>query len=125
MSKNTRSKSLSNEELTRIRASSKRMLKQIVVSFDDGLDALITRCAARGLADVTITYYKSEMRVFCYYLADCNTEVLADIHRLSALDIEKFAKYMRNVRDASTMQRRWLRMERMCSSCRNSPAIGR
>lgn len=102
MSKNTRSKSLTNEEMTRIRASSKRLSNRIVVSFDDGLDALITRCVKRGLSDVTITYYKNELKVFRYYLADCNTEALADVQKLTALDIDKFVKYLRNVREAQT-----------------------
>lgn len=62
----------------------------------------MTRCVNKGLADVTITYYKNELKVFRYYLADCNTEALDDLSKISALDVGKFAKYMRNVRNAQT-----------------------
>lgn len=100
MRSTSRSKTLSDADRAAINSASSLIGNRSITSFDEALSTLITRCVRKGLADVTVTYYKNELRVFRYYLSDCNPKALDDISAISTLDIPKFRNYMRDVRGA-------------------------
>lgn len=100
MRSKSRSKGLSKADLERIKSVSSITNGHTKTSFDDALNVLITRCVHRGYAKATIQYYRNELRVFRYYLADCHPEAIEDISVISSLDIPKFCRYMSEVRHA-------------------------
>lgn len=101
MSKINRTKKLSDAELSRLSEVGGKLKLQNSISFEQGLDALVRRCVNKGLQDITIKFYKNELKVFRYYLALYNEAAIEDINKLHFKDIEKFIDYLKHERNSS------------------------
>lgn len=102
MPKISRSTKLSVSEINAVDKAGSKLSDSGSLSFDGAMETLLSDCIKGGYADVTMTHYKNELRVFSYYLRDCRKEALDNLYLLSPMDVHNYVQYLRNVRSAKT-----------------------